>query len=688
MEQKNFKRTTVTAALPYANGGVHIGHLAGVYVPADIYVRYLRLKKQDVVFIGGSDEHGVPVTIRAKKEGITVQEVVDRYHNIIKKSFEEFGISFDIYSRTTSPTHNKFASDFFRTLYDKGVLEEKVEEQFCDEVTGEFLTDRNIVGTCPRCGAEGAYGDQCEKCGATLSPEELINPTNKNNPGHGLVKKPTKNWYLPLGKYQDWLKQWILEGHKEWRSNVYGQCKSWLDMDLQPRAMTRDLDWGIPVPVEGAEGKVLYVWFDAPIGYISNTKELCDAQPEKWGTWQKWWQDPETRLVHFIGKDNIVFHCIIFPTMLKAHGDYILPDNVPANEFLNLEDDKISTSRNWAVWLHEYLVDMPGKQDVLRYVLTANAPETKDNNFTWKDFQERNNSELVAVYGNFVNRALQLTKKYWNGVVPACGELQEVDKKAIAEFKDVKEKVEQFLDVFKFREAQKEAMNLARIGNKYITECEPWKVWKTDPKRVETILNISLQLVANLAIAFEPFLPFSSEKLRKMINMPNFEWTQLGSTDLLKAGDQLGEPELLFEKIEDEVIDKQLQKLADTKKANEEASYKAEPVKPEVSFEDFEKLDIRVGHILNCEKVKKSKKLLKFTIDDGSGVERTICSGIAAYYEPEDLIGKDVLFIANFAPRKMMGIESQGMILSAVNFDGSLNVTSLLGKVKPGSQVG
>ena len=688
MEQKNFKRTTVTAALPYANGGVHIGHLAGVYVPADIYVRYLRLKKKEVVFIGGSDEHGVPVTIRAKKEGITVQEVVDRYHNLIKKSFEDFGISFDVYSRTTSDIHNKFASDFFRTLYDKGVLEEKVEEQFCDEVTGEFLTDRNIVGTCPRCGAEGAYGDQCEKCGATLSPEELINPTNKNNPGHGLVKKPTKNWYLPLGKYQDWLKQWILEGHKEWRSNVYGQCKSWLDMDLQPRAMTRDLDWGIPVPVEGAEGKVLYVWFDAPIGYISNTKELCDAHPEKWGTWQKWWQDPETRLVHFIGKDNIVFHCIIFPTMLKAHGDYILPDNVPANEFLNLEDDKISTSRNWAVWLHEYLVDLPGKQDVLRYVLTANAPETKDNNFTWKDFQERNNSELVAIYGNFVNRALQLTKKYWNGVVPACGELQEVDQKAIAEFKDVKEKVEQYLDIFKFREAQKEAMNLARIGNRYITECEPWKVWKTDPKRVETILNISLQLVANLAIAFEPFLPFSSEKLRKMINMPNFEWTQLGSTDLLKAGDQLGEPELLFEKIEDEVVEAQLKKLADTKKANEEASYQAAPIKPEVSFDDFEKLDIRVGHIINCEKVKKSKKLLKFAIDDGSGVERTILSGIAAYYEPEQLIGKDVLFVANFAPRKIMGIESQGMILSAVNFDGNLTVTSLLGKVKPGSQVG
>ena len=688
MEQKNFKRTTVTAALPYANGGVHIGHLAGVYVPADIYVRYLRLKKQDVVFIGGSDEHGVPVTIRAKKEGITVQEVVDRYHNLIKKSFEDFGISFDVYSRTTSPTHNKFASDFFRTLYDKGVLEEKVEEQFCDEVTGEFLTDRNIVGTCPRCGAEGAYGDQCEKCGATLSPEELINPTNKNNPGHGLVKKPTKNWYLPLGKYQDWLKKWILEGHTEWRSNVYGQCKSWLDMDLQPRAMTRDLDWGIPVPVEGAEGKVLYVWFDAPIGYISNTKELCDAHPEKWGTWQKWWQDPETRLVHFIGKDNIVFHCIIFPTMLKAHGDYILPDNVPANEFLNLEDDKISTSRNWAVWLHEYLVDLPGKQDVLRYVLTANAPETKDNNFTWKDFQERNNSELVAVYGNFVNRALQLTKKYWNGVVPACGELQEVDKKAIAEFKDVKEKVEQFLDVFKFREAQKEAMNLARIGNKYITDCEPWHVAKTDMERVKTILYISLQLVANLEIAFEPFLPFSSKKLREMLNVAETQWDQLGSTDLLKPGHQLGTPALLFEKIEDEAINAQLQKLEDTKKANEAAAYVAAPVKENVDFETFEKMDIRVGHIKDCQKVKKSKKLLQFTIDDGSGVDRTILSGIAAYYEPEQLIGKDVLFVANFAPRKMMGIESQGMILSAVNFDGSLTVTGVQGDVKPGSQVG
>ncbi|WP_278699448.1 methionine--tRNA ligase [Leyella stercorea] len=688
MEENKFKRTTVTAALPYANGGVHIGHLAGVYVPADIYVRYLRLKKQEVMFIGGSDEHGVPVTIRARKEGITVQEVVDRYHNLIKKSFEDFGISFDIYSRTTSKIHHKFASDFFRTLYDKHELVEKTEEQFCDEVTGEFLTDRNIVGTCPRCGAEGAYGDQCEKCGATLSPEELINPTNKNNPGHGLVKKATKNWYLPLNKWQDWLKQWILEDHKEWRPNVYGQCKSWLDMDLQPRAMTRDLDWGIPVPVEGAEGKVLYVWFDAPIGYISNTKELCDAQPEKWGPWQKWWQDPTSRLVHFIGKDNIVFHCIVFPTMLKAHGDYILPDNVPSNEFLNLENDKISTSRNWAVWLHEYLVDFPGKQDVLRYVLTANAPETKDNNFTWKDFQDRNNNELVAVYGNFVNRALQLTKKYFNGVVPECGELQEVDLKAIEEFKDVKQKVEALLDTFKFRDAQKEAMNLARIGNKYITDCEPWHVAKTDMERVKTILYLSLQLVANLEIAFEPFLPFSSARLREMLNVTDTDWAQLGSTELLKPGHQLGTPALLFEKIEDEAINAQLQKLEDTKKANEAANYVAAPIKENVDFDTFEKLDIRVGHIKDCQKVKKSKKLLQFTIDDGSGVDRTILSGIAAYYEPEQLIGKDVLFVANFAPRKMMGIESQGMILSAVNFDGTLNVTTVTGNVKPGSQVG
>ena len=687
MEEKKFKRTTVTAALPYANGGVHIGHLAGVYVPADIYVRYLRLKNREVAFICGSDEHGVPITIRAKKEGVTPQDVCDRYHKLIKDSFEEFGISFDIYSRTTSETHNKFASDFFRKLYDDGKLIEQESEQYYDEEAHQFLADRYIMGECPHCGNPNAYGDQCEKCGSDLSPMELKNPHSTISGSQPVIKR-TKNWYLPLNDYQEWLKQWILTDHKEWRPNVYGQCKSWLDMDLQPRAMTRDLDWGIPVPVQGAEGKVLYVWFDAPIGYISNTKELCEKDPEHFGTWQKWWQDPETRLVHFIGKDNIVFHCIIFPTMLKTHGDYILPDNVPANEFLNLEDDKISTSKNWAVWLHEYLRDFEGKQDVLRYVLTANAPETKDNNFTWKDFQERNNSELVAVYGNFVNRALQLTKKYWNGVVPACGELEEIDRQTIQEFKDVKEKVEAYLEIFKFREAQKEAMNLARIGNKYIAETEPWKLWKTDPKRVETILYISLQLVANLSIAFEPFLPFSSKKLREMINMTEYDWSELGSTDLLPAGKQLAEPELLFEKIEDEAIEAQLRKLEETKKANEAASYKAEPIKKDIPFEDFEKLDIRVGHIIKCEKVKKSKKLLQFTIDDGSGVERTILSGIAAYYEPEQLTGKDVLFVANFAPRKMMGIESQGMILSAVNFDGSLSVTTTMGEVKPGSQVG
>ena len=684
-----YKRTTVTAALPYANGGVHIGHLAGVYIPADIYVRYLRLKGEEVVFIGGSDEHGVPVTIRAKKEGITTQEVVDRYHNLIKKSFEDFGISFDIYSRTTSDIHHKFASDFFRKLYDDGKLEEITEEQYCDEVTGEFLTDRNIVGTCPRCGAEGAYGDQCEKCGATLSPDELINPTNKNNPGHGLVKRPTKNWYLPLGEYQEWLKQWILEDHKEWRSNVYGQCKSWLDMDLQPSAMTRDLEWGIPVPVEGAEGKVLYVWFDAPIGYISNTKELCDAQPERFGSWEKWWKDPETKLVHFIGKDNIVFHCIIFPVMMKAHGGYIMPDNVPANEFLNLENDKISTSRNWAVWLHEYLVDMPGKQDVLRYVLTANAPETKDNNFTWRDYQERNNSELVAIYGNFVNRALQLTKKYFQSVVPAAGEMLSVDNDAIAEFKDIKDKVESLLDQYKFREAQREAMNLARIGNRYITETEPWKVWKTDPERVKTILHVCLQLTANLSIAFEPFLPFSSARLREMLSLDTFRWEQLGTMDILKAGHQLGEPALLFEKIEDSVIEAQLNKLEETKRQNEAAEYKPEPVKENIPFEDFEKLDIRVGLVTACEKVKKSKKLLKFHIDDGTPEGRTILSGIAQYYDdPQVLVGKQILFVANFAPRKMMGEESQGMILSAVNYDGTLSVTTTSTDVKPGSQVG
>ena len=701
MEQKQYKRITVTSALPYANGGVHIGHLAGVYVPADIYVRYLRLKKREVLFIGGSDEHGVPITVRARKEGITPQDVVDRYHKMIKDSFEEFGISFDIYSRTTSETHHKFAAEWFRKLYDEGKLVEETTEQLYDEEAKQFRADRYVVGECPHCHNEGAYGDQCEKCGRDLSPTELINPKSTIS-GSTPVLKKTKNWYLPLNEYQDWLKQWILEEHKEWRPNVYGQCKSWLDMDLQPRAMTRDLDWGIPVPVEGADGKVLYVWFDAPIGYVSNTVELCAKEPEKWGNWEKWWQDEDTRLVHFIGKDNIVFHCIIFPTMMKAWneanghpsfkgggGGFIMPDNVPANEFLNLENDKISTSRNWAVWLHEYLVDMPGKQDILRYVLTANAPETKDNNFTWKDFQDRNNNELVAVYGNFVNRALQLTKKYWNGIVPACGELLDVDRQALDEFKDVKEKVERLLEQFKFRDAQFEAMNLARIGNKYITDCEPWKVWKQDPKRCETILNICLQLTANLAIAFEPFLPFSSKRLREMLNIESFEWEQLGSTELLTAGHQLGEPALLFEKIEDEVIQKQLDKLEATKKANQAAAYQAAPIKDTVSFEDFEKLDIRVGLVKDCQKVKKSKKLLQFTIDDGSGTDRTICSGIAAFYEhPEELIGKRILFVANFAPRTMMGIESQGMILSAVDADESLSVVTTTKDVKPGSQVG
>ena len=701
MEQKQYKRTTVTSALPYANGGVHIGHLAGVYVPADIYVRYLRLKKREVLFIGGSDEHGVPITVRARKEGITPQDVVDRYHKMIKDSFEEFGISFDIYSRTTSETHHKFAADWFRKLYDEGKLVEETTEQLYDEEAKQFLADRYVVGECPHCHSEGAYGDQCEKCGRDLSPTELINPRSTIS-GSTPVLKKTKNWYLPLNEYQDWLKQWILEEHKEWRPNVYGQCKSWLDMDLQPRAMTRDLDWGIPVPVEGADGKVLYVWFDAPIGYVSNTVELCEKEPEKWGDWRKWWQDEDTRLVHFIGKDNIVFHCIIFPTMMKAWNDanklsslggtgrgFIMPDNVPANEFLNLENDKISTSRNWAVWLHEYLEDMPGKQDVLRYVLTANAPETKDNNFTWKDFQDRNNNELVAVYGNFVNRALQLTKKYWNGVVPACGELTDVDRQALEEFKDVKAKVENLLEQFKFRDAQFEAMNLARIGNKYITDCEPWKVWKTDPKRCETILNICLQLTANLAIAFEPFLPFSSKKLREMLNIDSFEWEQLGSTDLLQAGHQLGEPQLLFEKIEDDVIQKQLDKLEATKKANEAAAFKPADIKETVSFEDFEKLDIRVGLVKDCQKVKKSKKLLQFTIDDGSGTDRTICSGIAQFYDdPSALVGKRILFVANFAPRTMMGIESQGMILSAVDADESLSVVTTTKDVKPGCQVG
>ena len=685
MENK-FKRTLVTSALPYANGPVHIGHLAGVYVPADIYVRYLRLKGQEVMFIGGSDEHGVPVTIRAKKEGCTPQDVVDRYHGIIKKSFEEFGISFDVYSRTTSKTHHKLASDFFKKLYEDGKFVEMESEQYYDEGEQQFLTDRNIKGECPRCHADDAYGDQCEKCGATLSPDELINPYNADS-GNPLVKRTTKHWYLPLNDYQQWLEQWILGDHKEWRSNVYGQCKSWLDTGLKPRAVTRDLSWGIPVPVEGAEGKVLYVWFDAPIGYISNTKELCDANPEK-GTWEQWWKSEDTRLVHFIGKDNIVFHCIVFPTMLKAHGDYVLPDNVPSNEFLNLEGRKISTSKNWAVWLNEYLVDMPGKEDVLRYVLTANAPETKDNDFTWKDYQARNNNELVAVYGNFVNRALQLTKKYYDGIVPECGELTDNDRATLAEFKDVKQNLEALLDNFKFREAQKEAMNLARIGNKYIADEEPWKVVKTDPERVKTIIYISLQLTANLAIAFEPFLPFSSKRLREMINMDTFKWDELGSTELLPPGKQLAAPALLFEKIEDDVIQAQVDKLEATLKANEAAEAKAEPIKENIAFDDFLKLDIRVGTVLECERVPKMKKLLKFLIDDGLE-KRTIVSGIAQWYEPEQLVGKQVCFIANLAPREFKnGLVSEGMILSTENWDGSISVTTVEHEVKPGSQVG
>ena len=677
--EKKFKRTLVTSALPYANGPVHIGHLAGVYVPADIYVRYLRLKGEEVLFIGGSDEHGVPVTIRAKKEGCTPQDVVDRYHNIIKESFEGFGISFDVYSRTTSQTHREVASDFFKKLYEDGKFVEMESEHYYDEGEQQFLTDRNIKGECPRCHAADAYGDQCEKCGAILSPDELINPYNADS-GNPLVKRKTTHWYLPLDQYQQWLEQWILNDHKEWRSNVYGQCKSWLDTGLKPRAVTRDLNWGIPVPVEGAEGKVLYVWFDAPIGYISNTKELL---PD---SWEKWWKDEDTRLLHFIGKDNIVFHCIVFPSMLKAHGDYILPENVPSNEFLNLEDDKISTSRNWAVWLNEYLVDFPGKQDVLRYVLTANAPETKDNNFTWKDFQARNNNELVAVYGNFVNRALVLTKKYFDGKVPACGELTEYDKGIIDEFVNVKSEVEKLLDQFKFREALKEAMNLARIGNRYLAETEPWKLAKTDMERVATILNISLQLVANLAIAFEPFLPFSSKKLRGMLAMDTFEWSSLGSLTLMPVGHELGEVGLLFEKIEDDAIQAQIDKLLATKSANAAAAYKANPIRENIEFDDFTKLDIRVGTVLECTKVPKASKLLQFKIDDGLE-GRTIVSGIAAHFKPEELVGKQVCFVANLAPRTIRGIVSEGMILSAEDNEGKLSILTVSPEAKPGSEV-
>nr|WP_311490829.1 methionine--tRNA ligase [uncultured Alloprevotella sp.] len=680
MEKKDFKRTLVTAALPYANGGVHIGHLAGVYVPADIYVRYLRLRGRDVLFICGSDEHGVPITIRAKKEGVTPQDVCDRYHKLIKESFEKFGISFSIYSRTTSDVHAKTATEFFEKLYEKGEFIEQESEQYFDEEAKTFLADRYIKGECPHCGNPDAYGDQCEKCGKDLSPTELINPHSTIS-GSKPVLRTTKHWYLPLDKAQPWLEKWILADHSDWRSNVVGQCKSWFDMGLKPRAVTRDLDWGIPVPVEGAEGKVMYVWFDAPIGYISNTRELLPND------WEKWWKSQDTRLVHFIGKDNIVFHCIVFPAMLKAEGSYILPDNVPANEFLNLEDDKISTSRNWAVWLHEYVEEFPGKQDVLRYVLTANAPETKDNNFTWKDFQARNNNELVAVYGNFVNRALVLTQKYFGGKVPPCGELTEQDKEIIAEFRDVKAKVEELLEKFRFRDAQKEAMNLARIGNKYLADSEPWKVFKTDPKRVETILNLSLQLVANLAIAFEPFLPFSSEKLRNMINMPDLKWDNLGQTDLLAAGHELNKPELLFEKIEDEVVEAQIKKLEETKKANEAANYKAAPIRADVDIEEFSKMDLRVGTVLECEKVPKADKLLRFLIDDGLE-KRQILSGIAKYYKPEELLGKQVVFIANLPARKLRGLDSQGMILSAVNNDGSLSVITVDRPVKPGSEVG
>ena len=676
---KNFKRTLITSALPYANGPVHIGHLAGVYIPADIYARYLRLKGEETLFIGGSDEHGVPIALKAKAEGVTPQEIVDRYHHIIKKSFEDFGITFDIYSRTSSEIHHKTASDFFRKLYETGEFIEKSSEQYYDEEAKQFLADRYITGKCPHCGNEKAYGDQCEACGTSLSPLDLIDPKSAIS-GSKPVLKETKHWYLPLDKHEAWLKQWILEDHKEWKSNVYGQCKSWLDMGLQPRAVSRDLDWGVPVPVEGAEGKVLYVWFDAPIGYISNTIELLPNE------WEKWWKDEETKLVHFIGKDNIVFHCIVFPSMLKAEGTFILPENVPANEFLNLEGDKISTSRNWAVWLHEYLEEFPGKQDVLRYVLTANAPETKDNDFTWKDFQARNNNELVAVLGNFINRALVLTQKYFDGKVPARSELTSYDQETWKELESTKKEMENYLEHYRFRDSLKETMNMARIGNKYLADTEPWKLAKTDMGRTASILNLSLQITANLAIAFEPFLPFSSEKIKQMIGKTDLQWSNLGSMNLLEAGHQLNQPELLFEKIEDETIETQIQKLLDTKKENELKKHKANPIKENVVFDDFTKLDIRVGKVLECTKVPKADKLLQFRIDDGLG-GRTILSGIAQHYKPEDLVGKNVCFIANLAPRTIKGIESQGMILSAERPDGSLVVIQSLPEVEPGSEV-
>ena len=676
---KEFKRYLITSALPYANGPVHIGHLAGVYIPSDIYTRYLRLRGRDVISVCGSDEHGVPITIKAKKEGITPQQVVDRYHAIIKESFEKLGISFDIYSRTSSPVHAETASAFFRKLYDEGKFVEQTSEQFYDEEAKSFLADRYIVGTCPKCGAEGAYGDQCEVCGSTLSPDELVNPRSTLS-GATPVKRETKHWYLPLDKYEQMLREWILEGHKEWKSNVYGQCKSWLDGGLMPRAVSRDLDWGIPVPVEGAEGKVLYVWFDAPIGYISATKELT---PD----WEKYWKSEDTKLVHFIGKDNIVFHCIVFPSMLKAHGEYILPENVPSNEFLNLEGNKISTSKNWAVWLHEYLEDFPGKEDVLRYALCATAPETKDNDFTWKDYQARNNNELVAVLGNFVNRALVLTKKYYDGEVPACGELTDYDRDTIAELSSIKASLESNIENYRFREALKDAMNFARIGNKYLADSEPWKLIKTDAERVKTILNIALQITANIAIAIEPFMPFSAAKILNMLACEKFGWERLGAMDLLAAGHHIGEPSLLFEKIEDDVIQKQLDRLEEIAKQNKAAEVKAEPQKAECSFDDFQKMDIRVSTILEAEKLPKTKKLLKLTIDTGID-KRTIVSGIAEHFSPEELVGQQVLVLVNLAPRDFKGIISQGMILMAEDATGALRLLQPNEKTNAGAMVG
>lgn len=679
MENK-FKRTLVTTALPYANGPVHIGHLAGVYVPADIYTRYLRLKGEDVIMIGGSDEHGVPITIKAKKEGVTPQDIVDRYHNIIKSSMQELGISFDIYSRTTSDIHSVTASEFFRHLYDKGEFVEKTSMQLYDEKAGQFLADRYVTGECPHCHAENAYGDQCEKCGSSLNATDLINPRSAIT-GNTPVLRETKHWYLPLDKWERALSKWILEGHREWRGNVYGQCKSWIDLGLQPRAVSRDLDWGVPVPVDGAEGKVLYVWFDAPIGYISNTKELL---PD---TWERYWKDPECRIINFIGKDNIVFHCIVFPAMLMAYGDnYQLPDNVPANEFLNLEGDKISTSRNWAVWLHEYLRDFEGKQDVLRYVLTANAPETKDNDFTWADFQQRNNSELVAILGNFVNRVLVLTHKYYDGVVPAQGALSESETAVYAELADIRERLGECLDTFHFREALKEAMNIARLGNRYLQETEPWKLAKTDMERVATVMYTALQICGNIVVAFEPFMPFMAESLRATLNIDSLQWNMLGHNDIVKTGDLIGKPELLFEKIEDSAIQAQLDRLARIKEENNAKQWQPAHVQEATDFDTFMKLDIRVGTVTECIRVPKADKLLQFTIDDGMG-SRTIVSGIAKYYDPADLVGKQVCFIANFPPRRLKGVESQGMILSAENADGSLVVIGPTGPVTPGAQV-